>query len=291
MGASEHGAPFSCDAWENNKDLSGGRLGGRGHVPERAVDPVHPRHDPHVPLRRRQSALRGRHVHRSRAPATRTATTGIRATGASSATSTTAPPACRWSATTATSATGSKLCNENTGLCGKSNGITCDDDNECTTGTCRPDFLCTYTNVENGSACDDGNLCTGQNPGFPTGGPPGQNVCPAGQKCDVCTNGVCGGTLNTDAANLHCEDNNVCNGIMACDPTTGNSCVQTVPPLTCAPDTNPCTTDTCDPVLGCNWPNTRSVRRRQHVHGAGRLRRPGPVHRRPDAGRRHVQPG
>ena len=28
MGASEEGAPFSCDAWQNNKDLSGGRLVG-----------------------------------------------------------------------------------------------------------------------------------------------------------------------------------------------------------------------------------------------------------------------
>ena len=42
---------------------------------------------------------------------------------------------------------------------------------------------------------------------------------------------------------------------MACDPTTGIACVQTVPPLDLRADTNPCTTDTCDPVLGCNWPN------------------------------------
>ena len=51
MGASEHGAPFSCDRWENNKGPLGRPAGGRRHVPERAIHPVHPRHDPHVPLR------------------------------------------------------------------------------------------------------------------------------------------------------------------------------------------------------------------------------------------------
>ena len=81
---------------------------------------------------------------------------------------------------------------------------------------------------------------------------------------------------------------------MSCDPTTGNSCVQTVPPLTCdaghrtpardgylrsgarlqLPPTQPtrATTATCAPA---RTPATASGR----------------VHRRPDAGSRHVQPG
>ena len=51
--------PSAATAWENNEGSLGRPAGGRRHVPERAVHPVHPRHHPHVPLRRRQSALRG----------------------------------------------------------------------------------------------------------------------------------------------------------------------------------------------------------------------------------------
>src|SRR5262249_38652185 len=129
----------------------------------------------------------------------------------------------------------------------------CGQDNPCRVGTCRPDFLCVYTDVQNGTACNDGNLCTGPDPTPGSGG----GVCPAGVLCDACKDGVCTGPLSNIAKNLGCEDNNVCDGIMACNPLTGNSCVQTVLPLVCNPDAtpNPCVAEgVCDPTLGCNPP-------------------------------------
>ena len=142
------------------------------------------------------------------------------------------------------------------GFAGPSNGIICDDDNECTTGTCRPDFLCTYTNGPERQRMRRWQPLHGSESGLPDRWPSRTSVYRQVRSATSAPTACAAGASNTDAASLHCEDNNVCNGIVACDPTTGNSCVQTVPPLTCAPDTNPCTTDTCDPVLGCNWPNT-----------------------------------
>jgi hypothetical protein len=144
---------------------------------------------------------------------------------------------------------GTETCDSaNGGMCNKSPLQQCNADNPCTVGTCRPDFLCVYTNEPNGKPCDDGNLCTGPDP--ITGG-----VCPNAEECDKCQDGVCTGAF-TNQAPTNCEDDNVCNGIMACDPATGMSCVQIGPPLVCAPDGNPCTDDGCDATLGCNPPNT-----------------------------------
>jgi len=48
---------------------------------------------------------------------------------------------------------------------------------------------------------------------------------------------------------VDCDDGNVCNGAESCDPETG-SCVAGTP-LSCD-DSNPCTTDSCDPATGCS---------------------------------------
>src|SRR5262249_14620837 len=82
---------------------------------------------------------------------------------------------------------GSEVCDAaNGGMCDKSPTQSCDDDNPCTQGPCRPDFLCVYSNVANDTPCNDGNLCTGPDP--ITGG-----VCTNVPTCDVCENGTCTG--------------------------------------------------------------------------------------------------
>jgi hypothetical protein len=77
--------------------------------------------------------------------------------------------------------------------------------------------------------CDDGQVCTTDSCGVDS----------------VCTNDpVINGTP--------CSDGNLCNGFEACQ---NGVCYPGYPP--CLSDFNPCTTDVCDPIIGClNLPNT-----------------------------------
>jgi hypothetical protein len=74
------------------------------------------------------------------------------------------------------------------------------------------------------ATCNDGNPCNGTETCNTTTGrcQPGTPLCPA--------------------------STNVCNGTPTCDPTTGTCGPGT--PLNCN-DNNPCTADSCDPILGC----------------------------------------
>ena len=128
---------------------------------------------------------------------------------------------------------------------GECNGkpVDCDDQNPCTTDSCDPVLGC--VNENNSDACDDNDACT---------------------EGDVCDGGECKGN------DLDCDDQNACT-TDSCDPalgcinednsdpcddgdacTTGDFCEAGM----CRPgelddcdDGNPCTTDSCDPVLGC----------------------------------------
>jgi hypothetical protein len=251
LGASEEGAPFDCDEWQINKNLSGGRL--VGAVTFLNLPNVPLRHDTILTFRFQADTLAcvGGTCPQPCSDDTQ-CSDGDLCNGREFCYLGNCQPGVPVTCDDGNECNGLEACNENSGLCDPSNGIACDDDNPCSTGTCRPDFLCTYTDEPNGKSCDDGDFCTGADP--VTGG-----VC-ATNNCDTCQNGVCTGgptavTPGQPGAATACEDNNRCNGIQACDPATGNSCIETNPALTCLPDTNPCTDDICDPVLGCNPPS------------------------------------
>lgn len=129
-------------------------------------------------------------------------------------------------------------------------GQGCDDGNDCTTDTCSSG-TCSHSSKGDGTACSDNNACT---------------------KGDQCVSGKC-----QSGAALNCDDGNPCTTDPACDTQLGcvpkpvqdgTSCADTDKcdgeekcqggvcqrgtPLSCA-DTDPCTTDSCDPATGCKF--------------------------------------
>jgi hypothetical protein len=134
------------------------------------------------------------------------------------------------------------------GVCTGAAPLICDDGNVCTTDSCDPASGCRYVAVTNGSGCGDGNLCNGNElcqGGVCTGG--GALNCNDGS---VCTIDSCAPALGCQHGNLangtSCTDGNVCNGAESCQ----NGVCGGGTPLDCN-DGNPCTADSCDPVLGC----------------------------------------
>jgi hypothetical protein len=120
------------------------------------------------------------------------------------------------------------VCDLTSGTC--SHPVTsCDDANVCTTDSCDPLVGCIHTPVA--GTCDDASLCT-------TG--------------DICVAGVCTGTPTPAAQTCALGNGNVCDGIEQCNPATGLCDPGT--PLVCN-DGNPCTTDTCNTVSGCQFAN------------------------------------
>ena len=252
MGASEEGAPFNCDEWQNNKNLSGGRL----------VGALTFLNVPSIPFRgdtiltfRFQADTEACVAATCPQPCTddTQCSDGDPCNGREFCYLNTCQPGVPVTCDDGNQCNGREACNQNSGLCDASNGVACDDDNPCTTGTCRPDFLCTYTNEPDDKPCDDGGLCTGPDP--VTGG-----VC-ATNNCDRCANGVCTGpptnqTPGQPGPAAECENNNRCDGIMACDPATG-----TLHPDGAAAHLRRGHQSVhgrrVDPVLGCNPPNTR----------------------------------
>ena len=104
--------------------------------------------------------------------------------------------------------------------------------------------------MQNGEACDDGNVCTtGEacQSGQCLGGLPlacvAQDACHDAGICDPVT-GQCTNPLKPNGAS--CDDEDLCTGFDYCldGACSGSS------PVTCD-DASACTTDTCDPQLGC----------------------------------------
>jgi len=98
----------------------------------------------------------------------------------------------------------------------------CNDNNVCTTDTCTASRLCTYAN--NSISCNDGLFCT------PT---------------DTCSGGVCVGSGVRCSGAQHCSE-------------TLDACVQCLNNGHCE-DSNPCTTNTCNAVGACTFPNNNNA--------------------------------
>jgi hypothetical protein len=148
-------------------------------------------------------------------------------------------------------------------------GNPCNGQATCVAGLCIPGAP---VNCDDGNPCNGRELCDPSNGGCLSGVALGDGApCGTGGVCfpHVCAAGACaaGTPLNcTDnnpcsadtcdpAAGCHhaslpngtsCADGNVCNGAETCHAGTCGGGV----PLGCD-DKNPCTTDTCDPILGC----------------------------------------
>jgi hypothetical protein len=125
-----------------------------------------------------------------------------------------------------------------------SDPVPCDDGNPCTDDGCNPTSGCTH--VANNASCDDGDACTtgdGCQGGVCRGGP--QRDC---RDSNVCTDDGCSpATGCTHVPNTApCDDGSFC--------TTGDTCSAGAcvggPPPDCDDD-NPCTTDSCQPNVGC----------------------------------------
>jgi|GEM_PF-1521465 len=152
--------------------------------------------------------------------------------------------------------------------------ISCDDGNACTADTCDPQAGCQHAVVPDGTPCPDGNLCNGSETcqaGTCTAGTP--LVCDDGNPCttDTCDpatgcvftyacddgNPCTADTCDPQAGCRHvpvadgtpCPDGDLCNGTETC---RGGTCTPGVP-LACD-DGNACSTDACDPRLGCTHP-------------------------------------
>ncbi len=130
------------------------------------------------------------------------------------------------------------------GVCQSDTAVACDDGNPCTKDSCAPGSGCAHTIAA--GPCDDGNPCT-INDACVNG------ACQAGPlvACDdsnPCTDDICDGQgLCQHVANqAPCDDGDVC--------TLGDVCAQgacTHDALEDCGDDNVCTTDSCDPLLGC----------------------------------------
>jgi hypothetical protein len=100
------------------------------------------------------------------------------------------------------------------GQCLGGGDLTCNDNNPCTTDSCKPDSGCQFTPAQ--AECDDGSKCSSG---------------------DHCSNGLCIAT-----SFINCDDSNPCTDD-SCSPETG--CVNAPNQAPCN-DSNPCTTiDLC----------------------------------------------
>ncbi len=142
---------------------------------------------------------------------------------------------------------GREICT--TGTCTASTAPVIDDGNPCTADACDAATGVAHTPLAAGTSCADANacngaeLCNGAGQCSPGSGPPldDQNPCTI-DSCDAVQ-----GVMHTPAAaGTACDDQSSCNGHETCNGA-GACAGGAAPPLS---DENPCTTDSCDPVLG-----------------------------------------
>jgi len=130
------------------------------------------------------------------------------------------------------------------GKCLPGTAVVCDDGNVCTTDSCSPSAGCIY--AMNSVACDDGSICT-------IGDHCSLGVCIWSEKltCDdgnSCTDDSCAPKAGCQFVpnQTACSDGNAC----TLNDTCAAAWCKPGKPADCD-DKNPCTDDSCDPVVGC----------------------------------------
>ena len=151
------------------------------------------------------------------------------------------------------------ICDPDTGECDYENAaVPCDDGDACTEGDVCADGVCQPGPDE--LDCDDGNECTadacdpaiGECVYVPSGAP---DCCEVAADCDdanPCTADTCdsddGSCANVAVAGAPCDDGDICTTGDACD--ADGACAGAAADCD---DGNECTSDACDPVVGCNY--------------------------------------
>ena len=120
------------------------------------------------------------------------------------------------------------------GMCSGTDYRSCDDDNFCTTDRCDPRMGCQHSPTNENQTCDDHNPCT------------------RGEKCVA---GECTGGQNTCIcqSDIDCapfEDNNLCNGLLICDPIRHVCAADPNSVVTCPPANDLCQRTKCIPATG-----------------------------------------
>ena len=136
------------------------------------------------------------------------------------------------------------------GSCKPGLALACNDDNVCTSDSCDPQTGCLFT--MNQAPCNDDDLCTtGDHCHL------GDCIGSGSLTCDdnnFCTDDTCQPEHGCEFAfnQAPCDDQNACTENDHCD---AGWCAKGTP-LLCN-DGNPCSDDSCDPVIGCqSTPNT-----------------------------------
>ncbi len=139
----------------------------------------------------------------------------------------------------------------------------CNDKNDCTTDTCDPKTGCVNTAAADGSACGSANDLCQQPAKCKTG------KCEGGAKlsCDdgnACTNDSCDPKTGCAfAPNTNpCDDGNACTIGDKCGVVAGKGATCTAGSgidLATCDDKNACTTDSCDPKIGCAHVNNTAA--------------------------------
>jgi len=123
----------------------------------------------------------------------------------------------------------------------------CSDNNPCTID-CNPATGCVHVAVTDGATCDDGDECTRADTCVGGTCQPGElRTCNDGNDCTADSCDPATGCIHTDlTTGTGCSDNNLC--------TEGDVCIRGRciggAPAGCD-DLNPCTVDSCDPLIGC----------------------------------------
>lgn len=143
---------------------------------------------------------------------------------------------------------GAETCDE-AGSCRPGTPLPVDDSNLCTTDRCDPTTGVHHDPVTSGTSCADADRCNGDErcdgTGQCVGG--GQPSADDGNPCTIDACDPSSGESHTPRpSGTPCDNANVCDGVSVCNAS--GTCIPGTPLV--VDDQNPCTIDSCDPLLG-----------------------------------------